>query len=566
MPLQKPARILYLCNTASPLDATTSIPTPLSQRMDKTTTTSSSDLWFWVRRLFLAFVIGILYLHVQELLFPAFARFHGYIQENGLMHLFGWLITCIFIYQFYWICKNQELYPSVDVVVGIWLVVGLYIYDRFFYPSCHFWLIEEGSLLSWMDLLAFPFIFISLRQLYRVVFRRKRVWRTDLEEWGIHGIETDEAITQEAEDLLGFNSMVSMLFSSLCWLDKHWKNSSFTLGIIAPWGKGKTSFLNLLQAKLKERGDIIVYFNPRGSKSIAHIQEDFFEAFAKELSQYYMGFRLLLGRYTKQLGLLGQYEWTRPFESLLVLLLSEKSEQAINDALLSIGKRVYVIIDDLDRLTGEEIIEVLKLLDRNASFNDVIFVIAYDKEYINNVLRRHLDHGLDHSFIDKYVTWEVILPEIDSEVLRKNMRRYLSDILLVPSEEERERMLEGWGYVEKLITESLASVRHLKRYANLTLHRYREVYSKVDPADFFVLSLLQYKYLTIYNNLSKHMYIELSDDYSFYRLPVDDHALSEQLPLDALRLLQQLFCYLPTGRKDCDKLIRSITAFPSYFH
>ena len=146
------------------------------------------------------------------------------------------------------------------------------------------------------------------------------------------------------------------------------------------------------------------------------------------------------------------------------------------------------------------------------------------------------------------------------------MRRYLSDILLVPSEEERERMLEGWGYVEKLITESLASVRHLKRYANLTLHRYREVYSKVDPADFFVLSLLQYKYLTIYNNLSKHMYIELSDDYSFYRLPVDDHALSEQLPLDALRLLQQLFCYLPTGRKDCDKLIRSITAFPSYFH
>ena len=88
------------------------------------------------------------------------------------------------------------------------------------------------------------------------------------------------------------------------------------------------------------------------SKSVAHIQEDFFDAFSKELSKYCSGFGFLLGRYTKHLGLLGQYEWTRPLESLLTLLLPEKDEQAINDALRIIGRRVYVIIDDLDRLTG----------------------------------------------------------------------------------------------------------------------------------------------------------------------------------------------------------------------
>ena len=144
-----------------------------------------------------------------------------------------------------------------------------------------------------------------------------------------------------------------------------------------------------------------------------------------------------------------------------------------------LASEYMVVIDDLDRLTGEEIIEVLKLVDRNASFNNVVFVMAYDKEYVNNVLRKHLDHGLDHSFIDKYVTWEVILPEIDSDVLMEKMRGYLEGHVLWLPEEQQESVLEGWSYVEKIITENLASVRHLKRYVNLTLHRYREVYSKV---------------------------------------------------------------------------------------
>lgn len=288
---------------------------------------------------------------------------------------------------------------------------------------------------------------------------------------------------------------------------------------------------------------------------------------------YYTGFGFLLGRYTKHLGLLGQYEWTRPLESLLTLLLPEKDEQAINSALRSIGSRVYVVIDDLDRLTGEEIIEVLKLVDRNASFNNVVFVMAYDKEYVNNVLSKHLDHGLDHSFIDKYVTWEITLPEVDSEVLKEKMKAYLVNHLFELSEEEKARVLEGWGYVDDIVIGYLESVRHLKRYLNLMIHRYRKVYNSVDPADFFLLSLLQYKYLGVYNNLAWRMYIELTDS-DYYRVPVEQRStLSEELPSKALYLLKSLFSYTPIGRESVNhpafyralKLIRSKDAFPYYF-
>ena len=564
--LPKPALILYLCNTASPLDATTSIPTHLSQRMSKTTTTS---FFSWRGAFQIALAVAAFFM-----VDPYIRKLLSFVQEYCIAELspygFGAFVCLLVVCCFYILLgRYRNTYIPVQLRWGLLLVALAYLYYRYYgVSSCYdFWKISfcgwEISCVAWTDLLLLPIgvFLLPARKKNDISVPMEEV---ALEPMRVQPIQNDVAIERECDDWLGFSSMVGLLFEDLSSLDL--SGESLTMGIIAQWGKGKSSYINLLMNEVKKHGDIIIRFNPRGSKSAANIQKDFFDAFATELSKYYAGFGFLLGRYTKHLGLLGQYEWTRPLESLLMLLLPEKDVEAINEAISTLGKRIYVVIDDLDRLTGEEIIEVLKLVDRNASFNNVVFVMAYDKEYVNNVLRKHLDHGLDHSFIDKYVTWEVILPEIDSDVLMEKMRGYLEGHVLWLPEEQQESVLEGWSYVEKIITENLASVRHLKRYVNLTLHRYREVYSKVDPADFFVLSLLQYKHLAIYNNLLKHMYIELSDDYLSYRLPVEGPVLSEQLPSDALNLMQKIFFYVPTGRRDYSKLIRSVEAFPRYFY
>ena len=558
--------------------------------MSKTTIFSSLGVFFkhlrtmprsYIMRLFVfAFVemlVILLYFHVQELLYPRLGELHTFLEDNHLMGSFGGLIFLAFVYQIYWLYRKRGAWISFNFHQGLWIVCILYLIYRFGVPSCYFWPIFKEGKLAFGDLLVFPFVilFYVQRRYYAKRFRSTQA--NEMSFWRflrIQELETDEPIESKEEDWLGFTDQVEALFDVLQSLEFKYKSPSLTLGIIAQWGKGKSSFINLLMARVREQKDIVVRFYPRNSKNVSQIQEDFFDAFAKVLSEYYMGFGFLLGRYTKHLGLLGQYEWTRPLESLLTLLLPEKDEQAINAALYSIGRRVYVVIDDLDRLTGEEIIEVLKLVDRNASFNNVVFVMAYDKEYVNNVLRKHLDHGLDHSFIDKYVTWEVTLPEIDSQILRDKMKSYLENHLFGLPDEEKERVLEGWGYVGNIIVEDLASVRHLKRYVNLTLPRYRKVYSKVDPADFFLLSLLQYRHLTIYNKLAGH--IELVEEYAI-NPTTEDRILkvlfSGEMPSDALYLIRLMFRYQPIGREDEmdlspdieTRLIRNREAFPYYF-
>ena len=441
---------------------------------------------------------------------PYIRKLLSFVQEHCIAELspYGFgafvclLVVCCFCLLF---GRYKNTYIPVQLRWGLLLLAAAYLYYRispcYYYrlsPEFYFWRIPLGDWklipIAWMDLLLLPIAFCLLRA------RKKNdisVSREEVapEQMGVQPIEMDRAIELDAEDRLDFRGMIKGLFADLSSLDL--REESLTMGIVAQWGQGKSSFINLLMEKAGDYGDVVVRFNPRASKSVHHIQDDFFDLFATGLSKYYMGFGFLLGRYTKHLGLLGQYEWTRPLESLLTLLLPEKNVEAINEAIASIEKRVYVAIDDLDRLTGEEIIEVLKLIDRNASFHNVVFVMAYDKAYINNVLRQYLDHGLDHSFIDKYVTWEVMLPD---------QREYLKDFMLLSL---KSRLPEEFPSIQKswrvddvdLIVEHLGSIRHLKRYVNLLVLQYKGIQGRVDPMDFLLLSLLRYSYLPVYHRL-----------------------------------------------------------------
>lgn len=320
-------------------------------------------------------------------------------------------------------------------------------------------------------------------------------------------IDTDSAIVSEKEDWLGFSGIAWILRRNLKMLDLH--ERSLTVGVIAPWGRGKSSFINLLRKRLEGDGGIIIPFNPRGSKSVSSIPEDFFDTFAKELSRHYLGFGLLLARYTKHIGLLNQYTWTRPLGSLLTLLLPGKEQEAVNRTLRELGKQVYVLLDDLDRLSGEEILEVLKLMDRNASFSNTVFIVAYDKAYVNNVLKKHLDHGLAHSFIDKYISWEFPLPEPNKEMLRRLVGVVLSRKLYTDLSHKYRYVQRSWDQIGSTVVESLDSVRDLKRYLNLVIPRYIFLFDEVDFQDFFLLHLLCNKDIDVYFALHSKRMLQL---------------------------------------------------------
>ena len=390
-------------------------------------------------------------------------------------------------------------------------------------------------------------------------------------------IDTDNAALRGAEDWLSLLGIAKVLQENLKELDL--SKSSLTVGITAPWGKGKSSFINLLKERLEKEKAIIISFNPRASKSVSSIQEDFFDAFAEELSRHYLGFALLLARYTKHLGLLDQYEWTRPLGSLFTLILPGKEQEAVNRSLRELGRRVYVVIDDLDRLSGEEILEVLKLIDRNASFSNTVFITAYDKAYVDNVLKSRLDHGLSHSFIDKYISMEVPLPEPTKERMKGLMWLFMSTRIKTSSSGKYRQIYEAWNRVADIVVASLDSIRDLKRYLNQVLPRYNESIIAVELLDsedlvyedYLLLHLLCYKDLSVYVALSSRRILRLDPSTRSYTL-VPNLELEEELKQisqweGSKSILEKLFDPREVERAtDVDyKPLRSQEGFDRYF-
>ena len=553
----------------------------------------------------------------------------SFIESTCLAHLspdwFGGLVFFLACY----LLKREWDYRKIYVPrpVSLWLILslGIYLYYRHWEGSFSFWPIPCLGKLTWSDLLLIPWggaVAIALRSRAKedywaigiilatlcalfyfvlstqgspslgrplgsiaiaveacllmdfILFRRdSRPQPNSKEEaskeavLSSQAIDPDDAIESEGDDWLGFSTMTRIVCENLQALDL--SKGALTVGILAPWGRGKSSFINLLRKRLEKDGGIIIPFNPRGSKSVSSIPEDFFDVFAKELSRHYLGFSLLLARYTKHLGLLNQYEWTRPLGSLLTLVLPGKEQEAVNRTLRELGKRVYVLLDDLDRLSGEEILEVLKLMDRNASFSNTVFIVAYDKAYVNNVLKKHLDHGLNHSFIDKYISWEIPLPEPDKETLELLMR-----IELQVRETDRYLMAyveiqKGWKEVGSTVVESLNSVRDLKRYLNLMIPRYNGVFGKVDCRDYFLLYLLCYKDSGIYLALQSRRILQLDAPTQTYVLiPSYEEELKQVSQWKGSKsILERLFAPSPEEEEtDPRRLsLRNVSGFNTYF-
>lgn len=402
------------------------------------------------------------------------------------------------------ICIEHKKYaPNMALFVYVFSLVLAYLYCRFGSESVIFW---SYGYFAYLDIFLLPILFLVVVKVWQRCCKSKKI--ASLTEEGVGSkFQIDSPIDNSKDDILGHYTLVKNLYRDLC--DMGLLETSFSVGVSAPWGKGKTSFLKLFQEKAEREGNIAIWFNARVSKKAEDIQEDFFRRFSEALAEHHIGFALLVNRYLSALGLLDGATWLTTGLHLFRTLSAVDEKKRINQAIDNIGKNIYVFVDDLDRLTGAEILEVFKIIDKNADFHRTIFMVGYDKSYVNEVLIHHLGHRTATDYTDKYFSLEMSLPEVSSESLAAFAYQYIEErITAFTHQQEITITLDMWKNVSRTIVPHLDSLRHIKRYTNLFLLRYSKVVGNVDPADFMLLTLLRYRDIEVYNALSRGRFIE----------------------------------------------------------
>ncbi len=217
-----------------------------------------------------------------------------------------------------------------------------------------------------------------------------------------------------------------------------------TIAITGEWGIGKTTVLNLLSEKLKEnKNNVLIFFEPliEGKFEITDMIELFYlklyqclnaEKGLKDIIKKSIVSLLLISRCKisgslnlpgEILGVSGadakadvEYDWGKNVDDLLEVWKNNKpkefSEQVkkLNEILDDSEYKIYIFIDEIDRLPAGYIVNFLLFCRILESFNKIFCIVGIDykqvvtklcAEYFLKEFDRNSNYNLAVSYLDK---------------------------------------------------------------------------------------------------------------------------------------------------------------------
>ena len=360
----------------------------------------------------------------------------------------------------------------------------------------------------------------------------------------------DKPITCSDDDELNFRVDVNDLFNQINQINNRKAQSSFSIGINARWGDGKSSFINLLIEKFRENEDkfIVIQFNPRHVQN-GSIQSSFFEMLFSELSKYDSRFNHSFNDYLRVIDVMADNKYLSAIFKTTRLLNRDSEMGKINEAIKRLNKRIIVIIEDLDRLMADEIIEVFKLIDGNASFDNLIFISAYDKNRIQSLIHQGDAYG---AYSDKFFTYERILPLLTRESLLGYLSNNITKGIRLKKEEEEEikRIIANDNSFFKTY---LHNLRDVKRYINIVRPSLPRVFDELKIRDYLLIRLVRYGYPQEYRLLFEQNEHKV-DDFNLKQVITIDDIEKSYESKDILKVL------FPDGGSTSFRSINSINS------
>jgi predicted KAP-like P-loop ATPase len=235
---------------------------------------------------------------------------------------------------------------------------------------------------------------------------------------------TDQPITKLAEDELGLDNFIKQLALAIT---KYEHVSSFVVGLYGDWGSGKTSIINMLLDTLeqnkKENKIIVVKFNPWYFSGQDKLLEQFFDSlyiniksnFEKIMGNSEKANKLSVSIGESTSGLIAYLKplikyivpWVPgiPSQQLLSFLSTledfSKSLQGLktdkkfdpiekkkelNQKLKQLDRKVLIVMDDIDRLTKSEILQIFQLVKSVADFDNTIYLLSFSPDVVTQSL------------------------------------------------------------------------------------------------------------------------------------------------------------------------------------
>jgi hypothetical protein len=439
-------------------------------------TNKKKHLFFWIHCLLFvkSFIAGILIAELF-LLTEAIAKIYSSLsvenQKDSWLWLFGTAYTLMIVSCFssknLWrrlgfVIKSLRLDLLINLAVGMFLLFisgGLGL--DFFYN-----LLKSLSWLQLTVLIALPvIIFISLliRELQVKIKPGKN------QGPGNSPLISDKEGKTKRDDELNYSGKAGIFAERIF---NQGSPESLVFAIDAPWGMGKTTFINLFKEYWTDNypDKIICYsldllrYENKDNLSLKLIDELTFGIINKIKDYgYYPELKPLMLQYAKFLkGKKG--------------FMSDHILSGLEAGLKNINKKIVVIVDDLDRLNFFSFKEVLFTIRKAFLLPNISYVLCYDPENMAALEQRNPDPETITDFLEKFINIKTGL-YVDNKILLRysleNIRKTLQNNLLVNPELVSKTVAGLKGIFKSANFQDylplLGNPRKLKRFINTVL-------------------------------------------------------------------------------------------------
>ena len=249
-------------------------------------------------------------------------------------------------------------------------------------------------------------------------------------------LNSDLPIKNTEDDMLNRASFAENLAKTM--LD-YTVSEGFAIGLYGKWGSGKTSVINMILEQLELLANmnsspckpIVLRFNPWLCSDPKQLISQFFKQLSSaiKLKQPKLdNVCNFMNDYADAFELAGAVPIAGSILTVIGKILGKKakaySESKSNDlqkikdgiiaTLLKEKIKIVVTIDDVDRLSNQEIISVFQLIKSLADFPYTIYLLAFDREVVVRALAE-VQKGDGAEYLEKVIQVPFELPSPNAD-------------------------------------------------------------------------------------------------------------------------------------------------------
>ena len=408
----------------------------------------------------------------------------------------------------------KVLYLAFVILLASYVAIRVKLHStRFLIDSCFIYIVyllfrcdiiphEQWTYIDLIGHMTYADVILSL-PIIALIPHIRRWWRAYFNKTNCNNSQSilDKPIKNESDDCFGYYPDAEQLALRILDRKQDTCDGAFVIGLRGEWGKGKTSYLNLLKIALnkKYKNEVIVLnFNTWLNHTYDQLANNFLKVIAVGVNDISLSNKI--NDYSKiitnsKIGVISNITDALSFNKAKY---SDELFEEVSSKISQFNKLIVVQIDDIDRLTGKEILNTIKLIRNIANFRNVVFIVAYDEQNLCKALN---SINIPDTYLEKIFNITYTLPS--PTVFEQN--KVISNILT-------DRLNEFDIDCEKHITNFMTdingdiSLRNAKRLLGTVVINCSKL---LDEDGSIMIDLTDYLLITYLGIINHNVYNEL---------------------------------------------------------